>query len=132
MSKASKRNSIRRTLILIAGLTFLGSTIAMIAGSIFNNRPVPTNPNINIANADVEAQLKQKEEGYEQVLTREPDNPVVLQALVETRLQLGEYENAIAPIDKLIELYPQEESLKQLKTAVEQQAQQTNPEPANE
>jgi len=51
-------------------------------------------------------QLQTQERGYEIVLEREPDNVVALEGLANTRMEMGDYEGAIAPLEKLLEMYP--------------------------
>ncbi|ACK65294.1 hypothetical protein PCC8801_1228 [Rippkaea orientalis PCC 8801] len=47
----------------------------------------------------------------EKVLEKEPNHPIALQGLVEARLQLGDLQGAIAPMEKLVALYPEQEQL---------------------
>lgn len=55
--------------------------------------------------------VQQEIEGYQSVLEREPDNRVALTGLVDLSLQSGNFETAIAPLEKLIELEPEDDSL---------------------
>lgn len=44
--------------------------------------------------------------GYEKVLEREPENQAVLRGLLEVRLQQGDFEGAISPLEALAHLNP--------------------------
>jgi predicted Zn-dependent protease len=85
---------------------------------MFNPAP-PSNPTVSPQAA--KNNLKQVAQGYEKVLEREPDNPTALQGLAEVRLKMGDLSGAIAPMEKLVKLYPQETQLKQLLDAIKYQ-----------
>lgn len=82
--------------------------------------------NTNLGNPPI-SELQKQAEGYETVLKREPNNPLVLQKLVETRLQMNDLQGAIAPMEKLVKLYPEQKELKTLLDAIKQQAAQPKP-----
>jgi len=49
-------------------------------------------------------QLQVQENGYEAVLEREPNNENALEGLVQTRIDMKDYEGAVKPLEKLVEL----------------------------
>jgi predicted Zn-dependent protease len=117
MSENSSKNNLQKFLIIVSSLAFLGTmTIPMF--SMFNQAP-PSNPTVSPQAA--KNNLKQVAQGYEKVLEREPDNPTALQGLAEVRLKMGDLSGAIAPMEKLVKLYPQETQLKQLLDAIKYQ-----------
>ena len=127
---ASTKEILQKTFIIASGVAFLGMmTLPML--SIFKgdpNSPAPSNasaPN-QPPTAEEKAKIAAIAEGYAKVLEREPDNPNALQGLVEARLQMGDLPGAIPPLEKLTELYPEQEPLKQLLTVIKQQVAQPN------
>ncbi|MGA1621230.1 MAG: tetratricopeptide repeat protein [Synechocystis sp.] len=126
---ASTKVIVQKIFIIASGISFLGMmTLPML--NIFKgeaNAPPPSNasaPN-QPPNAEEQAKIAAIAEGYAKVLEREPDNPNALQGLVEARLQLGDLPGAIPPLEKLTELYPEQEPLKQLLTAIKQEVEQS-------
>ena len=123
-SMASTKKILQKTFIIASGLAFLGMmTVPMLTvlrGNA-NQTEVPSQgaPQQPTA-ADLE-RLKEVAGGYEKVLQREPDNPNALQGLVEARLQMGDLAGAIAPMEKLTKIYPEEKGLKQLLEAIKLQ-----------
>ncbi|MGD1859122.1 MAG: tetratricopeptide repeat protein [Leptolyngbyaceae cyanobacterium] len=57
--------------------------------------------------ADAQAELEDRARGYELVLEREPNNQTAIEGLVEARIQLGDLEGVIEPLEKLAELNPE-------------------------
>ncbi len=86
--------------------------LALIAFSllpIFTNSV--TQSSVNNATAAVDntsKELLSEVKGYELVLQREPDNQTALRGLLEAKLKLGEVKGAIAPLEKLAQLNPQQ------------------------
>ncbi|MBV5260809.1 tetratricopeptide repeat protein [Synechococcus moorigangaii CMS01] len=72
------------------------------------------------AQAEQNAQLEEQEAGFAAVLEREPDNVNALQGLVQTRLALGDLAGARPHLARLVELYPEEQVLKDLLAQVDQ------------
>lgn len=54
------------------------------------------------------ARLEAEAAGYEKVLQREPDNETALRGLINIRLEQKDIKNAIAPLEKLAALHPQQ------------------------
>ncbi|MGK7899493.1 MAG: tetratricopeptide repeat protein [Xenococcus sp. (in: cyanobacteria)] len=111
---------LQRILVVVFGLAFVGSTGAVIVGSLLRREPtVANNPVAETANPLEQLQAQAK--GYEKVLSREPDNVNALSALIQIRLQTGDLEGAIAPLDKLVAIYPEEQSLITLQQQIKQE-----------
>ncbi|MFM6153579.1 MAG: tetratricopeptide repeat protein, partial [Sphaerospermopsis kisseleviana] len=64
------------------------------------------------ATESVTTQLQKQAQGYESVLQREPNNQVALEKLSIIRVKLGEYERAIALIERLVKLHPDRQDYK--------------------
>jgi tetratricopeptide (TPR) repeat protein len=122
------RKTVQRVLVLLFGLAFIGSTAFMLVGSLFSNDSQPSASTSKATGSSEQEQLQAQIRGYEKVLTREPNNPTALQGLVQARLALQDLPGAIEPLEKLVQLYPQEPELKALLEAVKQQSAQ-NPQP---
>jgi tetratricopeptide (TPR) repeat protein len=54
----------------------------------------------------MQAELEAQARGYELVLEREPENQTALEGLVDTRIQMGDIEGVVAPLQKLVDLNP--------------------------
>ena len=114
MAVAEKRN--RWVVSIVMGLAFfafVGISIAPLLGGLFqvptasnaSNSPSPTtSATPGAKREELEAQAK----GYELVLQREPENPTALRGLLETKLALNDIKGAIAPLEKLVKLNPNE------------------------
>lgn len=118
---------IHRIFLLVSIISFFGST-ALSAVRIINNAPQPSRENANVESSSVEAQrqlqaerlqLKQQEQGYKIVLKQEPNNRVALEGLVEISLQMQNAKGAVAPLKKLIQLYPNQQQYKTVLAQVE-------------
>lgn len=121
MSQASEKPLTKRILVIISGLFFLGSSVSVVIGMLNSSPQSAQQPTPTEAQASVTEQLQAQAEGYEQVLAREPDNLFALQGLVEIRLQMQDFEGAIAPLEKLVEIYPDQPQYIALLEGVKQQ-----------
>jgi len=102
-----------KVVMAIGLIAFLGIGIApLVNGVLQANNPTtqtastasPSSDPQNTAQADLEAQAR----GYELVLQREPDNETALRGLLEVRLQMQDIPGAIAALEKLVELKPEQ------------------------
>ena len=96
------------TVLTLALAAFLSLSLLPILGSNDNRRASST-PDASPA-ADptaVQADLEAQARGYELVLEREPDNQTALQGLVDARIQLGDINGVVGPLEKLVELNPE-------------------------
>lgn len=93
------------TILAIATFAFSGFLLLSIFAPLFQGNlassPSPS-ASANSPQADLEAQAK----GYELVLQREPDNQTALKGLIDIRIQQGNIEATIEPLEKLAELNP--------------------------
>jgi cytochrome c-type biogenesis protein CcmH/NrfG len=122
MSEKATRPILQRVLVIVFSVIFLGSTgvflLEMFKGDSSArktaDRPTPSTSPTEL--------LQAKAKGYETVLAREPNNPIALQGLAEARLAAEDFQGAIVPLEKLVQLNPQQEQLKAILAAVKQQA----------
>jgi hypothetical protein len=93
-----------KQLFIILSITFfVGSTaFGMLKTLSYNSAPQPS---VVDQGAEKEA-LKAQAQGYESVLKREPENQTALEGLANARMELQDFEGAIAPLEKLVMLYP--------------------------
>ncbi len=126
---------LQRILVVVFGLAFVGSTGAVIIGSLLRKDTSVANSPVAETVSPLE-QLQAQAKGYEKVLAREPNNINALTSLVQIRLQTGDLEGAIAPLDKLVEIYPEDTNLVALKAQIKQElekrsneSEETIPEP---
>lgn len=68
--------------------------------------------------------LAERERGYSLVLEREPSNPVALKGLAETRLEMNNPQGAIAPLETLVNLHPEQAEYKNLLAEARQEVAQ--------
>ena len=126
--KKPKENPLKRILLVFSMVAFLGSTGYGLFG-LYSNAFQQPQTTATSEEASVDQQLAVKERGYELVLEREPENRVALEGLVEIRLQMQDTQGAIASLEKLVELHPQEAGykvqLKQLQLQVGEESEQS-------
>ncbi len=94
------------TLVLgIGALAFLSLSVSPVIMALLDRSssdPTVVDP---VANEQIQAQI----EGYQAVLEREPENQIALQNLAQLWLQLGDLDEATAPLTKLVELNPEQQ-----------------------
>jgi tetratricopeptide (TPR) repeat protein len=81
-----------------------------ILGSVLEGQQFAKNPNQEIITLSQQelALMEAEASGYQKVLEREPNNETALNGLLKIRLQQKDLENAIAPLEKLAKLYPEQ------------------------
>ncbi|MGG6237652.1 tetratricopeptide repeat protein [Nodosilinea sp. AN01ver1] len=95
------------TVLTLALAAFLSLSLLPILGSNENRRASSTPDASPTADpAAVQAELEAQARGYELVLEREPENQTALQGLVDARIQLGDINGVVGPLEKLVELNP--------------------------
>ena len=111
--EARKRRSQRlKKIMAFVGVCSFGGTALFGIANLYKSgleepQQVETAPVVS-----AEQRLEKIAQGYEVVLAREPENKNALEELVKVRLEMGDKEGAIAPLEKLIELYPEREDYK--------------------
>jgi tetratricopeptide (TPR) repeat protein len=103
LKKRSPWISVVLAIVLLALLGFSG--LPRTLGSFVESEAVAT----NMPNIVSESGLFDREaSGYESVLEREPDNDFALSKLLEIRLQQKDFPKAIAALERLVELHPEQ------------------------
>lgn len=132
----NKKKFWQKTILFIGAGSFLGTALIPIVGGIAGSFNQSATEEAAVTEQSVLLeQIQQREAGFEEVLSREPNNPNALQGLTQARLELGDLEGAIAPLDQLIELFPEDEVLQDLRAQIGENLARQNggavtPEPA--
>ncbi len=104
--KAARQKKLMNGLAIFGAIAFLGSTSYGMVGIIRQGmEPAPAVTTQDPA-ASQNAELLARAKGYELVLQREPNNPTALEGLAIAKIELGDAQGAIAPLEKLVELNP--------------------------
>ena len=123
-----KNKTLQRLLVILFGLAFIGSTVFFMLGSLFGSDRTSSSSPSSTPPQDApsaEERLLLQARGYQKVLDREPENLTALSGLVRIRLEMQDLEGAIIPLEKLIELNPQQEELTTLLETIKQELAQT-------
>ncbi|HEY9648843.1 MAG TPA: tetratricopeptide repeat protein [Chroococcidiopsis sp.] len=100
--KIDSRQRFQKIFVIASGLMFAGSMVASTI-PLFTNAQQYT---ITTAADDVNNTLEDQIRGYELVLKREPDNTTALEGLANAQLSSNNPQGAIAPLEKLVTLNP--------------------------
>lgn len=98
----TKRNRWLYIVIVLAILALLGFSLLPVLSSATGRYQSQTTTQETPAQVELATQAK----GYELVLQREPENQTALQGLLESKLKLGDITGALAPLEKLADLNP--------------------------
>lgn len=130
----NKKKFWQKAIMFVGAGSFLGTALIPIVGGITGSFNQPKTEEVAVTEQTVLLeQLQQREAGFEAVLEREPNNPNALQGLTRARLELGDLEGAIAPLEQLIELFPEDQVLKDLRAQIDENlARQSGSTPAPE
>lgn len=106
---AAKRNRwLVGTVLTLALAAFLSlSLLPILGGNGTRRASTNANPDQPADPASIQAELEAQARGYELVLEREPENQTALEGLVDTRIQMGDIEGVVAPLQTLVELNPE-------------------------
>ncbi|MEB3224333.1 MAG: tetratricopeptide repeat protein [Synechococcus sp.] len=118
-AKQKKQKLWTKVILFIGAGSFAGTAMVPVIGGIIDSVRQPTTEVAQTAQVNQEVQLKQQEAGFLAVLEREPNNTNALQGLVQTRLALGDLEGARPHLQRLVELFPDEQVLKDLLAEVD-------------
>jgi len=120
-----KRKRFVQTATYISIIGFAGSTLFTLGQTFWSANQSSTH-DAHSEEASHETSLTSHERSYELILEREPNNRIALEGLASTRIQLGNFEGAIAPLEALVELYPDDTNYR---TSLEQakEGRQSNP-----
>ncbi|NET77927.1 M48 family metallopeptidase [Okeania sp. SIO1F9] len=112
MESRQQRSKILKKIMSLVGVVSFGGTALFGIANMFKSA-FQESPQVETAAVvSVEEQLQKRARGYESVLEREPENVTALEGLVKVRLEMGDKEGAIAPLEKLVNLYPEREDYK--------------------
>jgi cytochrome c-type biogenesis protein CcmH/NrfG len=115
----TSQKPLQRILIILSGLAFAGTSIFGMA-ELFMKASQEPPKNAQTAATAKNSQLEEMAKGYERVLEREPENQFALQKLVEIRLQMNDLQGAVAPMEKLVKLNPDNAQYKALLEGIKQ------------
>jgi thioredoxin-like negative regulator of GroEL len=118
-----EKNKFTKIFVILAGIAFLGSSVAGLSSSIGSslNEPAATEK----AAQSQSAQLAAEEKGFAAVLQREPNNQTALKGLVSIRLHSGDVAGTRTVLAQLVKLNPGERQYKELLEAIDKQVADT-------
>ena len=112
MEARQQRSKTLRKIMSLVGCVSFGGTALFGIANMFKSALQEPQPLETATVVSVEDQLQKRARGYEGVLEREPENVTALEGLVKVRLEMGDRKGAIAPLEKMVGLYPEREDYK--------------------
>ncbi|MEA5567122.1 tetratricopeptide repeat protein [Anabaena sp. UHCC 0399] len=108
---ARKKQIERKTRIvtIVSVIGFVGSTVFAVVPAI---QQAIQNPQPVTTTTSLESSLQEQAKGYDLVLQREPNNQIALEKLSLVRVQLKDFQGAIASLEKLVKLHPDRQDYK--------------------
>lgn len=103
-----------QTLITFISVIFLGGSTFLALGKVFSDALKPASPSSSAQTTQKTPSLASLEQSYQLVLQREPNNQTALEGLLQTRLEMNNLAGAIAPLEKLVKLYPERSDYRDL------------------
>jgi hypothetical protein len=116
MNKVTSKQIFKKLLVFVGAGSFLFASIGSLSDMLANSSSTSNSQQEQLS---PEAQLKEKAEGYELVLAREPDNPFVLENLLAIYLELRDLEAALPLAEKLVALQPENVRYQSALTAIQ-------------
>jgi tetratricopeptide (TPR) repeat protein len=104
-NKRSPLMSLVLGLMLLSLIIFSGLPIV---NSIFENNLLSQTDSVTAISTEKKAQLEAEANGYQKVLQREPENETALRELLSIRLQQQDLDSAIAPLETLTKIHPEQ------------------------
>jgi tetratricopeptide (TPR) repeat protein len=106
------RNWFVLTFLVVAVVGLVGVSFIPVFSELFSGQSQPSTPNPTATLNSRQKELQDLEKSYLLVLEREPDNPNVLESLVDTRVQmislgLKKPADLVEPLTKLVKLFPE-------------------------
>ncbi len=109
MSQQPRSRWLLSVVLVLGAIAFIGfSMLPLFQSGLQESQPsTDAAPAVNQTPlVEQKSKLAAEARDYEVVLQQEPDNQAALRGLVDTRIKLGDLEGAIAPLEKLIALEP--------------------------
>ena len=118
----SRRRLFISIVLVLAVIGFVGFSMIPLISTPVNQQPstIATSSSQTPV-AGQPPKLQEQARGYELVLQREPENQTALRGLVEARIQLRDLKGAIAPLEKLAALNPNQPQYTTLLAQAKQQ-----------
>lgn len=103
--RMERRKQLQKIIMFVGVFAFMGMMSSGF-GKIFKDALQSPQSNAVEETSSIAEQLQSRERGYELVLQREPENQTALEGLARVRLEQNKLEEAIVPLEQLVELYP--------------------------